>query len=105
MTINNTVAINNSYDGFKHSEEDEGSVAGQVESSTAKDNGGKGFVFEEEGEGNVLIIASKAFTSNNDDSDNTGMELVQEDEWVGTAHVFNSTVIDGFDLEGVNQIN
>ena len=64
-----------------------------------------GAVFEEEGEGNVLIIASKAFTSNNDDSDNTGMELVQEDEGVGTAHVFNSTVIDGFDLEGVNQIN
>ena len=105
MTINNTVANNNSDDGFKHSEEDEGSVTGQVESSTAKDNGGKGFVFEEEGEGNVLIIASKAFTSNNDDSDNTGMELVQEDEGVGTAHVFNSTVIDGFDLEGVNQIN
>ena len=104
MTINNTIARDNSDDGFKHSEEDAGSVVGQVENSIAKDNGGKGFVFEEENEGNVFIMASDVATSNNDDSDDTGMELVQDDEGSGAAYISDSSVEDGFDISGLDRL-
>ena len=103
MTINSTIARDNSDDGFKHSEEDEGSVIGQVENSIAKDNGGKGFVFEEENEGNVFIMASNVTTSNNDDSDDTGMELVQDDDGSGAVHIIDSSVEDGFDISGLDK--
>jgi hypothetical protein len=42
-----------------------------------------------------------AITGNNDDGDDTGLELVQEDDGAGTATVTGSTLADGIDAEGV----
>lgn len=99
-----TTASGNTDDGYKHSEEDAGSVTGHVLFSSATDNGGKGFVFEEEDDGDldVKVIASK--TANNDDSDDTGIEVVQEDGGNGTLKVRKSDIADGIDTDGVNQI-
>ena len=99
-----TSASGNKDDGYKHSEEGEGGVFGKVTISSAMDNGGKGFVFEEEDEGDlaVRVVASK--TANNDDSDDTGIEAVQEDEGKGTLKVRNSDIADGIDTDGVDEI-
>lgn len=97
----NSRARNNTDDGFKHSEEDAGSVGGLMIDSSARYNGGKGVVFEEEGEGDLSVTASGLKTGNNDDSDGTGLELVQEDEGAGEATVTASELPDGTDLDGV----
>jgi len=80
---------------------DAGSVGGLMIDSSARYNGGKGVVFEEEGEGDLSVTASGLMTGNNDDSDGTGLELVQEDEGAGEATVTASDLPDGTDLDGV----
>ena len=72
--------------------------------SSATDNGGKGFVFEEEDEGDVAVKVVATQTANNDDSDDTGIEAVQEDEGTGTLKVRNSDIADGIDTDGVDEI-
>jgi hypothetical protein len=105
MTIIDTIALSNTDDGYKHSEEGPGNVSAFVINSSSEDNGGKGFVFEEEEAGNVMIMAQDVTTSNNDDSDGTGMELVQEDSGYGIVRSISSSIADGFDIEGVESIN
>ncbi len=97
----NTLAYRNADDGFKMSEEDAGSVHGAVLGSVSRDNGGKGVVFEEEGPGNVRVTVTETHTVNNDDSDDTGLEVVQEDEGSGELIVESSRIEDGIDAEGV----
>lgn len=99
-----TVAIGNKDDGFKMSEEGEGFVLGDVRRVKAKNNGGKGIVFEEEGEGDLFLNVVKTMTANNDDSDDTGNEAVQEDEGEGQLRLRRSDIVDGIDLDGVTQI-
>jgi hypothetical protein len=99
-----TASSDNADDGYKHSEEGEGDVKARVVFSSATDNGGKGFVFEEEDEGDVAVKVVATQTANNDDSDDTGIEAVQEDEGTGTLKVRNSDIADGIDTDGVDQI-
>ena len=66
-------------------------------------NGGKGFVYEEEGVGNVEVELDGVMTAGNDDGD-VGVEAVQEDTGVGSLTTRNSDITDGFELEGVDLI-
>ena len=97
-----TVAEDNTDDGYKNSEEDAGSVTGLMLRSSATGNGGKGAVFEEEGDGDLAVIAEASSTANNDDSDGTGIEAVQEDGGMGALTLIDSDIADGTDLDGVD---
>lgn len=99
-----TEAFSNNDDGYKHSEEGAGSVIGQVNKSSAMDNGGKGFVFEEENEGDLFVSVSRSTTGSNGDSDQTGIEVVQQDEGQGKLKVRASDIADGIDTDGVSKI-
>lgn len=99
-----TRATDNNDDGFKMSEEDGGNVYSDVRGSRAANNGGKGFVFEEADDGDLTVSVRGSSTANNDDSDDTGIEAVQEDEGTGTLRVRGSNIADGIDLDGVEQI-
>jgi len=101
MTIVGSKSMNNTDDGYKHSEEGDGSVFAHVVNSIAMANGGKGFVFEEEDSGNVTVFAQNANTSQNDDGDDTGFEVVQEDDGNGLFVVSRSSIADGIDSDGV----
>ena len=96
-----TKANGNTDDGYKLSEEDAGGVEGLMQGAEAKENGGKGAVFEEEDAGGVAVTVTDSMTANNDDSDKTGLEVVQEDAGQGTLTVINSDIADGIDAEGV----
>ncbi|RFP86122.1 hypothetical protein DZK27_15105 [Rhodobacteraceae bacterium 63075] len=96
-----TVAEGNTDDGYKNSEEDAGSVTGLMLRSSATGNGGKGVVFEEEDGGDLVVHVYDSATSGNDDSDDTGIEAVQEDDGTGALTLVNSDIADGTDLEGV----
>ncbi|MDX1696107.1 MAG: hypothetical protein R3208_20240 [Ketobacteraceae bacterium] len=100
----NTEASDNTDDGFKVSEEDGGGVEAYIRGSAAKNNGGKGIVLEEADAGNLEALVLKTTTYNNDDSDNTGIEAVQEDEGTGTLRVRRSSIADGIDTDGVEEI-
>lgn len=99
-----THAAGNNDDGYKVTEEDDGNVVGEVHRSSATDNGGKGFVFEEEDDGDLNVSVVGSSTANNDDSDDTGIEAVQEPEGTGTLKVRDSDIPDGIDLDGVDLI-
>ncbi len=96
-----TSAEENTDDGFKMSESGAGDVTGIIDHSGARANGGKGMVFEEEDAGDVAVTITNVTTANNDDSDDTGVEVVQDDDGVGTLTVVSSDIADGFDVEGV----
>ncbi|MEO9514297.1 MAG: hypothetical protein ABJH45_02270 [Paracoccaceae bacterium] len=96
-----TQAYLNTDDGFKMSEEDSGRVIGFVDGALASANGGKGIVFEEEDEGDVNVIVNATATSKNDDSDNTGLEVVQNDEGGGSLVITASQLGDGGYSRGV----
>jgi hypothetical protein len=97
----NTTSYRNADDGFKMSEEDAGSVNGLMVASVSRDNGGKGAVFEEEGDGNVAVTARSTDTRDNDDSQQTGFEVVQEDAGTGRLTISDSRILDGIEAEGV----
>ncbi len=97
----NTVAYGNADDGFKMSEEDAGGINGMMLGAVSRDNGGKGAVFEEEDGGDVRVHVADTHTANNDDSDDTGLEVVQDDAGEGELIVEASTIEDGIDAEGV----
>ena len=92
-------------DGFKVSEEDDGDLSAVVLGVQSKSNGGKGIVLEEADDGTFTGIVRDTVTANNDDKDDTGIEAVQEDNPVGgTLEVRNSSITDGIDADGVEQI-
>lgn len=99
-----TEANGNTDDGYKMSEEGQGDVLGTVKRAQAFDNGGKGFVFEEADDGDLSVNVKRTQTSNNDDSDDTGIEAVQEDQGMGTLKVRRSEIADGIDTDGVDLI-
>ena len=101
LQIKNTVAMNNTDDGIKNSENDGGSIIALFEGINSIDNGGKGIVVEEEDTGNIQGFVQSTFTRGNDDGDKTGIEAVQEDDGMGTLKIVSSTIVEGFDLEGV----
>lgn len=97
-------AMFNTGDGFKMTEEDGGNMIGKVLASNSAHNGGKGFVFEEEKAGNLRVNVVASTTSMNDDSDDTGIEAVQEAPGTGTLRVRGSHIADGIDTDGVDEI-
>lgn len=97
-------AFGNADDGFKVSEEDGGSVIGSARRVVSEDNGGKGVVFEEADDGDLFLSVIASRTANNDDSDDTGIEAVQEDEGTGKLRVRASDIADGIDTDGVDEI-
>jgi hypothetical protein len=101
LSLSGNRASGNTDDGFKNSEEGPGDVLASMISTESTDNGGKGAVFEEENAGDVSLTVYDAQTSNNDDSDNTGLEVVQDDAGQGRARVQSSTIADGIDASGV----
>lgn len=101
LAVLGSTATGNNDDGFKTSEEDEGGVEGLLFDTTAKGNGGKGAVFEEEDAGGLRVMARSVTTADNDDSDKTGLEIVQEDAGQGVLMVQGSDIADGIDAEGV----
>ena len=82
-------------------EEDDGGLVTVVSMSTAMEYGGKGFVFEAEDDSALFADFNGVSTSNNDDGDDTGLELVNEGENSGFANVSNSSIADGIDADGV----
>lgn len=96
-----TIATGNTDDGYKMSEEGAGDVTGIVVGAKAETNGGKGFVFEEEGAGDVMVRVFDTMTAKNDDMDDTGFEVVQEDEGTGLLVLTGADITDGIDDEGV----
>ena len=95
-------ASGNTDDAYKHSETGSGDVTAYVLYSSATDNGGKGFSFEEEvdkeGEGGdlaVTVLASQ--TANNDDGDEAGIEVVEEGVGSCNLKVSFSDIADGID--------
>ena len=101
LQIKNTLAMGNTDDGIKNSENDGGSIIALFEGINSIENGGKGIVVEEEKSGDIQGFVQGTFTRENDDSDKTGIEAVQEDDGMGTLKVVSSTIVDGYDLEGV----
>lgn len=100
-TFVRTEAFDNIDDGYKMSEAGSGSFFGMVEMASAFNNGGKGFVFEEENSGNAVVTVTQTRTDQNDDSDDTGLEVVQDDSGAGLLTVTGSQIADGIDAKGV----
>ncbi|MCK0094497.1 hypothetical protein MWU60_02845 [Yoonia sp. F2084L] len=100
-TFVKTEAFDNIDDGYKMSEAGTGSIFGMVDMASAVTNGGKGFVFEEENSGNVVVTVTRTRTSQNDDGDDTGLEVVQDDSGTGLLTVTDSQIADGIDAAGV----
>ncbi|WP_157976795.1 hypothetical protein [Parahaliea mediterranea] len=96
-----SAANGNVDDGFKVSEADGAGIEALVFEVEARDNGGKGIVLEEADNGSVNARVIATQTRNNDDSDDTGLEVVQEDQGSGQLRVEDSTLEDGMDVEGV----
>lgn len=99
----NSEAFDNADDGFKISEEDAGAVDGAVRNVTSTGNGGKGVVFEEEDTGDLRVSAIRLVTSNNDDGDDTGLEVAQEEPGSGHLRVRGSDIDEGIDTDGVDE--
>ena len=64
------------------------------------DNGGVGFVYEEEGTGDLDVVMQGVSTSGNDDGE-TSVELVQEDKGTGTAAITGGDMAGETEIEGV----
>lgn len=99
-----TTAKNNADDGFKIVESEGGSVEALLHKVISKDNGGKGAVFEQRDEGDLDVVADQTETANNDDSDKTGLEVVQDGDGKGTLTLRASDIADGIDAQNVNVV-
>ncbi len=102
MLVDSSAAMN-ADDGFKVSEEDNGAVNAALFAVTSENNGGKGVVLEEADNGPLSAQVTATTTAGNDDEDDTGLELVQEDNGSGILILTNSDITDGIDLDGVEQ--
>ncbi|KQI69099.1 hypothetical protein AN189_05795 [Loktanella sp. 3ANDIMAR09] len=101
LTLVGAMAEGNTDDAIKLSEEDAGDVTVVATAITARANGGKGIVLEEADAGDLALTGVDLSTEANDDGDDTGLELVQEDEGAGTATLIRANLTDGMDLDGV----
>jgi hypothetical protein len=96
-----STAKDNSDDGIKIVESEDGGVEALLHGVTSKDNGGKGAVFEQRDKGDINVLIDQTKTANNDDSDKTGLEVVQDGDGKGTLRVRASDIADGMDSENV----
>ncbi|MEO0485869.1 MAG: hypothetical protein AAF092_08155 [Pseudomonadota bacterium] len=100
LSLNALSADGNTDDAVKLSEEGPGDVIADVIAGRVTGNGGKGYVFEEADAGDLIATVTKTEAAGNDDSDDTGIEAVQEDAGAGALFV-TGPVADGIDLDGV----
>ena len=96
-----SIASGNNDDGFKNSEEGDGSIKGLLLNVVSANNGGKGAVLEEEDSGSLNVDVKGTTTKENDDMDNTGLEIVQDGDGSGLLTIISSDISDGIDDEGV----
>ena len=96
-----SIASGNNDDGFKNSEEGDGSIKGLLLNVVSANNGGKGAVLEEEDNGSLNVDVKGTTTKENDDMDNTGLEIVQDGDGSGLLTIISSDISDGIDDEGV----
>ena len=78
-----------------------GDVIGTLVNVSVSNNGGVGVVFEEEDGGDTHVVTFEGKTSGNDDGE-TGFEIVQDDDGVGSFKVLGTEIVDGTDIEGVS---
>ncbi|MEL6700188.1 MAG: hypothetical protein AAFO58_00690, partial [Pseudomonadota bacterium] len=95
-------ADGNTDDAVKLSEEGTGDVFADVVGGRVTGNGGKGYVFEEADAGDLVASVTNSESAGNDDSDDTGVEAVQEDDGMGQVTIVGA-IADGLDLDGVDQ--
>lgn len=104
VSLWNTRAEGNTDDGLKFSEEDGGDVLATMMGVGAAGNGGKGVVFEEADDGDVMVEAMGVITHDNNDGDDTGVEVVQEDDGTGLLKINGSDIVDGVETDGVEVV-
>ena len=102
ISLNALTADGNRDDAVKLSEEGDGDVTTDVSGGGVTGNGGKGYVFEEADGGNLFASVKNSVAQGNDDSDETGIEAVQEDDGEGLLFV-SGDIADGVDLDGVTR--
>ena len=100
-----TTTEDNADDGIKIVESEGGNVEALLHKVTSKDNGGNGAVFKQHDAGDLTVVVDQSETGNNDDSDKTGLEVVQDGDGEGTLTVRASEIADGIDAENVKVIN
>jgi hypothetical protein len=108
FTSANTEASNNAEDGFKFSEENAGGLFSRVFYNTAFGNGGNGFEFRERNGGDVSAYM-RFITTDTNDGDDIGINVIQSDDGGGSFDILNSTIgetgdEDGIRTEGVTEI-
>ena len=101
LRLDDSILKGNSDDGVKVSEEDDGDVLAALSGVFALSNGGKGIVFEEEDDGDAMIAVLFSTTRNNDDGDDTGIEVDEDDAGEASLILHNSTIADGVDADGI----
>ena len=79
----------------------DGSIKGLLLNVVSANNGGKGAVLEEEDNGSLNVDVKGTTTKENDDMDNTGLEIVQDGDGSGLLTIISSDISDGIDDEGV----
>jgi len=80
------------------------SSEGLLHGVASTDNGGKGAVFEQRDAGDLTVVVDHTKTGNNDDSDKTGLKVVQDGDGEGTLTIRASEIADGIDAENGNII-
>lgn len=101
LRLDDSILKGNSDDGVKMSEEDAGDVLATLSGVFALSNGGKGAVFEEEDGGDATIAVLFSTTRDNDDGDETGIEVDEDDAGRGTLMLHQSIIADGIDADGI----
>lgn len=105
ISIWRSTAEGNTDDGIKNSEEGAGGVEALLYRVVSRNNGGKGAVFEQANGGDINVVVEETTTANNDDSDKTGIEVVQDGDGSGTLTSRASDIADGIDVDGVEIID
>lgn len=101
LTLTGGLFAENGDDGVKVSEEDDGGLMISAMRAVLEANGGKGAVFEEEDAGDVEIDMRQVASRDNDDGEDTGLEVVEEDDGVARLTLTETDLADGFDAAGV----
>jgi len=95
---------NNTDDGLKMVESESGGVSALLAKLTSRDNGGKGAVFKQNGEGALNVTVNKTTTSGNADGKKSGLEVLQKGDGEGNLRIAGSEIEDGIDVKNVNVI-
>ena len=102
LAVLRTVVKDNTDDGFKIVESEDGDVDVLLHDVVSKDNGGYGADLRQLDKGTLNVRADQLRTADNDDGDKTGLKLIQEGDGEGTLTISASEIKDGIKSENVN---